>query len=130
MGTPLTRDVEVQGKEVDLGTLVLEEGPNALTANDRDLVCVKGCEPWPLVLDRISVTLATSLDAAQRPGSAERAVPLVQDAFYRDFEASGMGTAVRVHLGRERATRIEDLFRKITATTQDRRGRSRWLRQA
>ncbi len=119
LGTPQTRDVEVQAKDVDLGTLVLQEGPNALTANDRDLVCVRGCEPWPLVLDRISVTLATSLDAAQRPGSTGRAVPLVQDAFYRDFEASGMGTAVRVHLGRDRATQIEDLFRKITATTQD-----------
>ena len=55
----------------------------------------------------------------QRPGSAGRAVPLVQDAYYRDFEASGMGTAMRVHLGRDRATRIEDLFHKITATTQD-----------
>ena len=119
LGTPLTRDVEVHGKEVDVGTLVLEEGLNASTAKDRELVCVKGCEPWPLVLDRISVTLATSLDAAQRPGTAGRAVPLVQDAFYRDFEASGMGTAVRVHLGRDRATRIEELFRKITATTQD-----------
>jgi high-affinity iron transporter len=119
MGAPATRDVKVEGKDVDLGTLVLDEGPNAVTANDRELVCVKGCEPWPLVLDRISVTLPTSLEAAQRPGSAGRAVPLVQDAFYRDFEASGMGTAVRVHLGRDRAARIEDLFRKITETTRD-----------
>ncbi len=118
MGAPLTRDVEVNESEIDLGTLALEEGPNPVTAKDRELVCEKGCEPWPLVLDRISMTLAASLDAAQRPASASRAVPLVQDALYRDFEASGMGTAVRVHLGRDRAARIEDLFRTIAETTQ------------
>ena len=44
------------------------------------------------MIDRIAVTLAASLDAAGRSDAAERAVPLAQDAFYRDFEASGMDT--------------------------------------
>jgi uncharacterized protein involved in high-affinity Fe2+ transport/plastocyanin len=121
MTAPLVRPVTVgeDALDVDVGTLVFEEGPNPITQSDRALVCEKGCEPWPLVLDRISVTLAASLDAAQHPARAAQALPLVQDALYRDFEASGMGTAVRVHLGRQRAERIEDLFRTITATTQE-----------
>lgn len=117
MGAPLDRDVEVRGAIMDLGTVAVTEGPNPVTADDREQVCEKGCEPWPLVIDRIAVTLAAGLDAAQRPASSGRAVPLVQDAFYRDFGASGMDAAVRVHLGLDRAARIEEAFRDVTRAT-------------
>lgn len=117
MGESLTREVEVRGADVDLGTLSAKGGVNPAVLDDRGQICEKGCEPWPLVIDRIAVTLAESLDAAGRPEDSARAGSLVQDAFYRDFESSGMGTAVRVHLGRGAATRVEDLFRVIARTT-------------
>ena len=126
MGPPLSRTIEVSGETLDLGTLVTTGGVNPTTRDDRGKICETGCEPWPLVIDRISVTLAESLDASKSPDSAARAVPLAQDAYYRDFESSGMGTAMRVYLGRDRATRVEELFRTIVHTTAglDKRERS------
>jgi periplasmic iron binding protein len=119
MGAPQEREMEVNITPVELPEIVVKEGINPTTAADRDLICATGCEPWPLVIDRIAVTLAASLDAAGRPDATERAVPLAQDAFYRDFEASGMDAAIRVHLGQERASRLEGLFHEVTDTTRD-----------
>ncbi len=103
MGEPQERDVDVSARPVVLNDIVVKEGVNPTTIGAGETVCATGCEPWPLVIDRIAVTLAASLDAAGRSEAAERAVPLAQDAFYRDFEASGMDAAIRVHLGQDRA---------------------------
>ncbi len=122
MGAPASREVEVKADALDLGTMAVKSGVNPSTVDESAKVCEKGCEPWPLVIDRIAVTLASSMDAAQRPDSAAKALPLVEDAQYRDFESSGMGTAIRVHLGRERAAKVEDLFRVLTQTTAEGHG--------
>lgn len=119
MSEPLEKSVSVRGATVDLGTLSPKLGPNSVTLEDRDQTCKTGCEPWPLVIDRIGVTLASSLDAAQRGDSSDRAVMLAQDAYRRDLESSGMKTAVRVHLGAERASEIDDLFRRIAVSTRE-----------
>lgn len=118
MGAPLEREIVVTGSLVDVGALVAPAGENAETSEDREQVCEKGCEPWPMVIDRIALTLASSLEAAQRPDAAAGAVPLAQDAYYRDFEASGMDAAIRTHLGIERSARIGDLFRHVTLATE------------
>jgi uncharacterized protein involved in high-affinity Fe2+ transport len=117
MGAPLERELTVDGSTLELGTIAVKEGSNPLTAVDREQVCEKGCEPWPLVIDRIAVTLSSSFDAAVHRETSGSAVSLAQDAFYRDFEASGMATAIRVHLGRERASQLDELFRDITQVT-------------
>jgi periplasmic iron binding protein len=117
MGAPASRELEVKGNGVDVGSIAVNSGLNPSVVDESAKVCEKGCEPWPLVIDRIAVTLASSMDAAQRPDSAAKALPLVEDAQYRDFESSGMGTAIRVHLGRERAAKVDDIFRTITKTT-------------
>jgi len=105
-------------QRLNLGTLMAREGSNPATAGDRAQICKTGCEPWPLVIDRLSLTLAESLEASQRPATADRALPLAQDAYFRDFEASGMKMAIRLHLGHDRALRAEELLREITDATR------------
>ena len=118
MTETLSGEVDVRGSSQDLGRLIARLGPNDVTAEDREEVCLTGCEPWPLVIDRISVTLASSLAASKRPETADRAVALAQDALHRDLEASGLKTAIRVHLGLERESKVEELFWAITQATR------------
>ena len=59
--------------------------------------------PWPDVIDRISVILAASRDAATRPGELAKARRLADDAYWGEFESSDMETAVRKYLGFGRA---------------------------
>ena len=51
-------------------------------------------KPWADVIDRISVTLAASRDAATRPGELAKARRLADDAYWVEFESSDMETAV------------------------------------
>ena len=102
MGEPQERDVDVSARPVVLNDIVVKEGVNPTTIGAGETVCATGCEPWPLVIDRIAVTLAASLDAAGRSEAAERCPPGA-GRLYRDFEASGMDAAIRVHLGQDRA---------------------------
>ncbi len=63
--------------------------------------------------------LASSLDAAGRPDGLKRARKLAEDAYWGEFEASDMETAVRTHLGFARAGEIEGQFRAMTAAVRD-----------
>jgi high-affinity iron transporter len=69
--------------------------------------------PWAEVIDRISLALAESLDAATRTGGFKRARRLAEDAYWGEFEASDMETAVRNHLGYARAGELEGQFLAI-----------------
>jgi high-affinity iron transporter len=112
MGSPLRRDVVVAGsRPVDLGTMALAlpaapAGPRAGTGPVR---------AWAQVIDRISLLLASSLDAAGRPGGLKAARKLAEDAYWGEFEASDMETAVRNHLGFARAGALEGQFRALVA---------------
>jgi high-affinity iron transporter len=75
--------------------------------------------PWPDVLDRISMILAASRDAAQRPGELTRARRLAEDAYWGEFEASDLETAVRKYLGFARAGELERQFREIRLAVRD-----------
>ena len=55
--------------------------------------------PWAEVIDRIGMTLAASREAAKRPGELAKARRLAEDAYWAEFEASDMESAVRRHLG-------------------------------
>jgi high-affinity iron transporter len=110
MGAPLRRDVVVAGSgPVDLGTIALAlpaapAGPKAGTGPVR---------VWPEIIDRISLLLAASVDAAERPGGLKAARKLAEDAYWGEFEASDMETAVRLHLGFARAGELEAQFRAL-----------------
>ena len=48
--------------------------------------------PWAEVVDRISVILAESRDAAVHPAEASKARRLAEDAYWVEFEASDLET--------------------------------------
>jgi high-affinity iron transporter len=115
MGPSIRKEVIVAGNEpFDLGTLALtvpavRSGPGAAAA----------VRPWAQVIEKIGLLLASSLDAASRPGGLKSARKLAEDAYWGEFEASNMETAVRIHLGFARAGALEEEFRSMVAGVRD-----------
>lgn len=115
MGEPLRRDVTVGGGTAnDLGTLTLSGPPPSKTS-----IATAPVRPWSEVIDRISVILAASVDAAPRTGQFKKARRLAEDAYWGEFEASDMETAVRTRLGFERKSVLEDQFFAIIAGVRE-----------
>ena len=111
MGEPLRKEVEIgSGARSDLGTLTVTAPSFTPVAGQ-----VAPVLPWPEVIDRISLTLAASFDAATRPGEFKKARRLAEDAYWGEFEASDMETAVRNYLGYARAGELEGQFLAIVA---------------
>jgi high-affinity iron transporter len=106
MGEPLRREVEVKdGETLDLGTISLKGYPvDASTSASAPV------RAWPEVIDRIGVLLSEAREAVKKPGGMGKARKLVEDAYWGEFETSEMETAVRRHLGFERAGAIEGQF--------------------
>jgi high-affinity iron transporter len=105
MGEPLAREFEVKRETTsDLGTIVLKGYP---VVKNSQLVPVRA---WPDVTDRIGVLLSESREIARQPEGLAKARTLVEDAYWGEFEASEMETAVRRHLGFQRAGAIEGQF--------------------
>ena len=71
------------------------------------------------MIEKIGLTLASSLDEAGRPGGLKPARKLAEDAYWGEFEASDMETAVRIHLGFARAGELEGQFRAMVAGVRD-----------
>ncbi len=122
MSEPLKRPIEVaSGKALELPDLVLTELAESRKAtaagptNERSAPV----RPWPQVLDRIGMSLAASRDAAARPGELARARRFAEDAYWAEFEASDLETAVRKYLGYSRAGELEQQFRAIRAAVRD-----------
>ena len=106
MGDPLRQEIAVEGgRSVHLEPLTLTTP--ALT---RVAGAAAPARPWAEVIDRIGVLLASSLDAAGRAGESKKARKLAEDAYWGEFEASDMETAVRNHLGFARAGELESRF--------------------
>jgi high-affinity iron transporter len=103
------RTVDVQGgRPVDLGTIAV-----AGRAASRQELGPGSARPWPEVVDRISVLIAASLDAAKRPDGFKRARALAQDTYFVEFHVSGMEVAVAQVLGQERKAELEEQFRQF-----------------
>ena len=120
IGPPLrTKLVVAGGKVPELPPLVLSgpSGPARVAGGSSpDVLPVR---PWSEVVDRISIALAASQDAAVRPGERAQARRLAEDAYWAEFEASDLETAVRRHLGYERAGELERQFRAFRAAVRD-----------
>jgi high-affinity iron transporter len=107
MGEPLRREIEVKdGEPLDLGTISLKGFPVVATSQAATPV-----RAWPEVIDRIGVLLSEAREAVnKKPGGMGKARKLAEDAYWGEFETSDMETAVRRHLGFERAGAIEGQF--------------------
>jgi high-affinity iron transporter len=118
MGDPVHQEIDVrEGKPLDVSPITLTASAGAfLQAVD---VRSKPTLAWPQVLDRISVTLEESRDAASRSKEAARAIRLADDAYFSVFEASEMEIAVRKFLGYTRSGRLEREFRGFRSAVVD-----------
>ncbi len=117
MGPPLRRKLDVvEGQAPELPPLVLSGPTRVAGGSSQDVMPVR---PWSEVLDQITVKLAASQEAALRPGERARALRLAEDAYWVEFEASDMETAVRRHMGYERTGELERQFRAFRAAVRD-----------
>ena len=122
MGDPQRKEITVAGaKSVEVPELVLTSsvGPSLANAAGRSAQETAAVRPWADVIDRISVTLAASRDALARPGELAKARRLAEDAYWGEFEASEMETAVRKYLGYARAGELERRFHSIRMAVRD-----------
>ncbi|GAC1448206.1 MAG: hypothetical protein NVSMB9_31140 [Isosphaeraceae bacterium] len=110
MGEPLHRDVTVvRGEKPELGILTL----SAPAPVRRPQGQAPPARKWADVIDRIGLLLSSSIDAVSRPYGFKKARRLAEDAYWVEFEASEMETAVRLHLGFVRASELERRFRAM-----------------
>jgi high-affinity iron transporter len=115
MGPPLRRDLVVEGgADRSFGTLTLAAWSGRPVAGQASPPVA-----WPEVIDRIGITLAASLDSAPRPGQFKKARRLAEDAYFTEFEASDMETAVRTHLGIARKAELERQFFGVRANVKE-----------
>ncbi len=120
MGEPSRTDFTVTaGTRLELPALVLKGFPVSDSIAGRSPERVAPARPWPDVVDRISTTLAASRDAASRPGELARARRLAEDAYWGEFEASDLETAVKKYLGYARAGELERTFLAIRTAVRD-----------
>jgi high-affinity iron transporter len=120
MGDPTRVELTVTEREkLELPELALAGPPGVASARGRFAEVQAPVRPWPDVVDRISTTLAASRDAATRLGQVARARTLAEDAYFLEFEASDLETAVRQYLGFARAGELERQFYAIRSTVRD-----------
>jgi high-affinity iron transporter len=114
--------IEVKGGEpLDLPAIVLSApAESRLAGQSKPGTSLQGpVRPWAEVLDRISQALAASSDAAARPGEFAKARRLAEDAYWVEFEASDLETAVRRYLGFSRCGELERQFREIWRSVRE-----------
>lgn len=80
--------------------------------------------PWIEPLDQISVLLTAACNLVEPPADLRKAQRLVEDAYWGEFEASDLESAIRINLGNARAStlavRFGD-FRRALRDVADRR---------
>ncbi len=108
LGDTHEAEITVGDTPVEVATIRLEGPEPAAVA-----VAATPVRPWAEVIDRISILLACSAEAAKRPDQARLARKLAEDAYFIEFELSEMELAVRNSLGRERAGQVEGHFRTL-----------------
>lgn len=106
MGQPYRAEVAVTAEGTDFGTLTLQ-GPALAPASQSDVTV----RAWPDVIDQIGVLLTEARELIAKPDGYEQARKRSEDAYYGEFEYSDMETAVRSHLGVDRAGDIEAQLR-------------------
>jgi high-affinity iron transporter len=117
MGEPLrtTLDVSADGGPVEVPPLVLSLSSDSLRTPIGQAARAP-VRPWAEVVDRISLILAESRDAAVHSADTRKALRLADDAYWVEFEASDLETAVQRYLGFGRKGELERQFRAIRSS--------------
>lgn len=109
-GKPKSRSIEVPPAGLSLEPIVLAD---SVAPSRSSILSTSKVLTWNEVVDQITARLGTSLSSATDTASAKRARTLAEDAYWVDFEGSDMETAVRAHLGLDRAIELEKRFLKF-----------------
>jgi high-affinity iron transporter len=119
MSDPLRSAIDVvDGKSTSVPPLVLTLRAGLVGGSERVRTREAPVQRWSEVIDRISVMLAESRDAATYRREPVKARQLVDDAYWGEFEPSEMETAIRKFLGYARTGEIEGQFREIAAAVR------------
>lgn len=115
-GKPLVKTIDVPADGLTLDTITLAD---SVAPSRSSLLTSTRTLTWPEVIDRISTRLSAAIAAAERSGQEKRARTLSEDAYWVDFESNDMETAVRAHLGLDRAIALEKHFLKFMSQIRD-----------
>ncbi len=121
MGEPLRTELDVtDGKHVELPPLVLSF-PNASfgAPGGKASQSVAPVRLWADVVDRIGLILTESRDAAVHSANTRKALGLADDAYWVEFEATDLETAVQRFLGFGRKGELERQFRAIRTAVRE-----------
>jgi high-affinity iron transporter len=114
MGQGTSREIEVKGNEtVTLSDLSVEAAPLPAPGSTGPV------RAWPEVTDRIGVLLGEARAVVNRKDGVKKARKLIEDAYLEEFEGSEMETAVRRHLGFQRAGEIEGQFKSLRTLARE-----------
>jgi high-affinity iron transporter len=114
MGRGTSRVIEVKGNEpLVVGSIAVEAAPVVSTGPGAPV------RPWPLVIDQVGILLGEARAAASRPGGGAKGRKLAEEAYWDEFEGSQMETAIRRHLGFQRAGDIEGRFKTYRAMARE-----------
>ena len=121
MGDPLRRELDVKDAEsIEVPPLFLSVPSDVVAARGmKSIQSVAPVRPWADVVDRIGLILTASRDAAVHSTDASKARRLAEDAYWVEFEASDLETAVRKYLGFGRAGELEQQFRAIRTAVRE-----------
>ncbi|HEX8201650.1 MAG TPA: FTR1 family protein, partial [Isosphaeraceae bacterium] len=123
LGDGLRRYRDVTVGDGDAGAVALETIVVGAEGTDRRVLSTTAARRWPEVIDRIGMLLTEGFREATRPGGRARARGLAEDAYWVEFEGSGMEVAVRRHLGFRRVAELEGRFRGLRALLDGEGGR-------
>ena len=115
-GKPSSKLIDVPATGLALDPIVLAD---TVAPSRSSVLASTKVLKWNEVVDQTAARLGTSLSAAAQPESAKRARTLAEDAYWVDFEGSDMETAVRAHLGLDRAIDLEKRFLKFMSEVRD-----------
>lgn len=115
-GNPSVKSIDVPESGLEIAPIVLAD---SVSPSRSTVLASTNIMTWPEVVDQIAMRLSASISAAGRADSAKRARTLAEDAYWVDFEASDMETAVRAHLGLDRSIDLEKRFLKFMSEIRD-----------
>jgi len=115
-GKPIVKSIEVPATGLDLEPITLVD---SVSPSRSSVLVSSKVMTWPEVVDQVAMRLSASISSAARVDSAKRARTLAEDAYWVDFEGSDMETAVRAHLGLDRAIELEKRFLKFMSEIRD-----------
>ncbi|MBI1323119.1 hypothetical protein GC170_08015 [bacterium] len=110
---PTVHSIEVPEAGLTLEPILLKDA--TAPPSRSSLLTAAPAKSWQDVIDRISIRMASALEAAKRPDTVDRARKLADEALRNEFSSTDLGNAIRTHLGPDRCDEIENKFARFAS---------------